>query len=98
MAWIGNGIADIWAKKRGSEAERLSPAAWIQTEWNKATSLYKWAIRVAAEWQIDTQIMDHQPSQPSQQEQVRTAVKGKKAPTTPHERKPLPESGAHFVA
>ena len=53
-SWLGNGIADQWAKRGCQEAERLSPAAWIQREWTKASELYRWAVRVAAEWLPDT--------------------------------------------
>ena len=53
-SWLGNGIADQWAKLGCQEAERLSPAAWVQREWSKASELYRWAVRVAAEWLPDT--------------------------------------------
>ena len=32
--WVGNGVADMWAKRGCSEAERLSPSAWVHDEWN----------------------------------------------------------------
>ena len=53
--WIGNGIADLWAKRGSAEAERISPCAWIQTEWSRARAVYKWALLVASEWMCDTE-------------------------------------------
>ena len=52
--WIGNGLADLWAKRGSAEAERLSPCSWIQGEWSRARAVYKWALLVASEWMCDT--------------------------------------------
>lgn len=54
-AWLGNGVADMWAKRGGVEAERLSPSAWIHSRWTRACRYYRWAAKVAAEWAIDTE-------------------------------------------
>ena len=65
-AWVGNGVADMWAKWGCSEAERLSPSAWVHAEWNKACALYRWALLVAAEWIKDTEaVVSEQPGRPT---------------------------------
>ena len=55
-SWIGNGIADMWAKQGCAEASRLSPSDWVQAEWHKACAVYKWAACIAAEWIVDTEV------------------------------------------
>ena len=47
--WLGNRIADLWAKRVSSDAERLSPCSWIHAEWSRARAVYKWALLVASE-------------------------------------------------
>ena len=54
--WIGNGIADLWAKRGCAEASRLSPSDWVEAEWLKACAVYKWAACIAAEWCVDTEV------------------------------------------
>ena len=53
--WVGNGVADLWAKRGSAVAERLSPSSWIHAEWSRACAYYKWAVLVAAEWEGDTE-------------------------------------------
>ena len=57
--WIGNGIADAWAKAACDYAMRTAPTQWIHAEWHKACTFYRWAVRIAAEWRTDTE-----PTQP----------------------------------
>ena len=70
-SWVGNGVADMWAKFGSAEASRLSPAGWVQAEWNKACSYYRWAIRVASEWAVDTESTAAYQSQDQGQEVIR---------------------------
>ena len=56
--WVGNGVADMWAKFACAESERLSPSRWVHAEWNKACGLYRWAARVASEWIVDTEVAE----------------------------------------
>ena len=53
--WIGNGIADTWAKQGSKVASQLSPCHRLNSEWLKACAFYRWAVGLAAEWTIDTE-------------------------------------------
>ena len=84
--WVGNGIADMWAKQGCAEASRLSPSDWVQAEWLKACAVYKWAACIAAEWLVDTEIST--PSTPTPKPTRTTAVKTKhktRYNNSPHE-------------
>ena len=62
--WIGNGLADLWAKRGSAEAERLSPCSWIHSEWSRARAYYKWALLIASEWLVDTELAAEDTAQP----------------------------------
>ena len=52
--WVGNGIADKWAKAGCDEAGRSAPCARVQREWITAVAWYRWLIRMSSDWKCDT--------------------------------------------
>ena len=85
-AWIGNGIADLWAKRGCAEASRLSPADWAHSEWSKACAVYTWAACIAAEWITDTQTTSIPADPPTPARAIKVKTKRKyRPPSTHHE-------------
>ena len=84
--WIGNGIADMWAKQGCAEASRLSPSDWVEAEWHKACAVYKWAACIAAEWVADTEVASPPPQPPISSRTGGVRTKRKDRTThSPHE-------------
>ena len=52
--WVGNGVADQWAKVGCETACTASPYQWSQTHWKRAQAWYRWVVKVATEWVTDT--------------------------------------------
>ena len=52
--WIGNALADAWAKAGAAAAATSSPTRAIHAQWLRAKAWYKWAITFAAAWPEDT--------------------------------------------
>ena len=82
--WVGNGVADLWAKRGCAESERLSPSSWVHSEWAKACALYRWALLVASEWTKDTEVST--PEQPKRS--AATASRGPRPVRPPHTARP----------
>ena len=53
-SWLGNAIADRWAKAGSAAAARQSPVAAVNAQWNRATAWYKWVVTFAGNWVEDT--------------------------------------------
>ena len=52
--WIGNALADKYAKAGAKCAAEMSPVASVTAQWHRAVEWYRWAFHVAAEWFEDT--------------------------------------------
>ena len=52
--WIGNGMADMWAKAGSAAAARQSPTAAIHSQWTRVRQWYKWVVAFASDWTEDT--------------------------------------------
>ena len=52
--WLGNSVADKWAKAECDEASRAAPCTRVRSQWLLAASRYRWLVRVVADWKYDT--------------------------------------------
>ena len=53
--WLGNAVADKWAKAGSAAAARQSPASSFHAQWNRARVWYKWLVTLAENWTNDTE-------------------------------------------
>ena len=52
--WAGNAIADVWAKAGGDIANQASSCDWVHDQWTRTIAWYRWLVRLASQWVVDT--------------------------------------------
>ena len=52
--WCGNAIADVWAKAGCDIASQSSSCEWAHDQWVRAVAWYRWLVRFASDWIVDT--------------------------------------------
>ena len=72
--WLGNGMADMWAKAGSTAAARQSPTAAIHSQWTRVVQWYKWVVAFASDWTEDTAKSGPVPPPPAEKREIRATL------------------------